>query len=170
MSRIATVRVAVAATVFAAAVLAVALARALHVDTTVPLVGSPAVPELGPPFPAGAAIPGDAVLTLAADRNPFHPERRRGGIYRLPGSQVAPAAPEEALSAALGPVTLVGTAVGEGGRGFVVCRVGRESPRIVRLDGSCGDLVLETVEQGRASFRDAAGERVLLEVPKAGTD
>lgn len=168
MSGRARIRLAAGAMIVAAVVLAVTVTRAVRLDATAPIAAAASVREIGPPIPMGPRVPVEAALRAAAERNAFHPERRRGGAYRLPGRGTPePALPEPPPWAA-GPVGLVGTAVSRDGRDFVVCQAGREPPRIVRLGGSCGELVLESVEQGRATFRDPAGERVVLEVPKAG--
>ena len=104
-------------------------------------------------------------LTLAVNQDPFHPERRRPSIaFRLPGEELPPTA----ATAPPGQVDLrlIGTAVRQGGGGFVMCKWGDESPRIVRLGERTRHLTLKRVEQGRAVFVSTAGERVELRVSK----
>lgn len=112
------------------------------------------------------ALTESGALELAAEQNPFHPERRRGGVFRLPEEDDPASMVDDAALRSQSPVSLVGTAVSDNGGDFVVCAVGAEPPRIVRLGGACGDLELEAVERGKAEFVDAAGERVVLEVPE----
>ncbi|HEX6616909.1 MAG TPA: hypothetical protein VF046_11450 [Gemmatimonadales bacterium] len=79
----------------------------------------------------------------------------------LAGSPVQPAGEP--------PFRLIGTAVLPAGRGFAMCQMGEQPPRLVRLGERVGDLVLKRVHQGRATFESAEGRQVELRVPKAGT-
>lgn len=160
-----------AVAVFAAACLAgVTGMRAIRVEPP-----PTAAPEAAPPALTDsdtqrrmATDPG--AVAVATARNPFHPERRRGGVFRMPGEDQGGAVPDELESPGMqGSVRLVGTAVSGDGDDFVMCAVGGEPPRIVRPGGRCGEMVLEEVSQGRAEFTNPTGERVVLEVPRVGS-
>ncbi len=164
------VRVAAATLVLAAALTATVGVRAARLD---PLPDPATLAERTLPEDADvhrrAATP-PAAIEAAANNNPFHAERRRGGVFRMPGegddldsnreTRERPQPRDE--------VRLVGTVVTGAGRDFVVCAVGREAPRVVRLGGRCGDWTVESVERRRAEFTNAAGDTVLVEVPKEG--
>jgi hypothetical protein len=109
-----------------------------------------------------------ASLAAAVEGDPFHPERRRPAErFRLPGE----AGPSDTLAAADGAASLrlLGTAVLAEGRGFAMYQAGAETPRLVRVGETVGELTLKRVEQGRAVFRTRAGRAVELRVPKAGS-
>ncbi len=115
-----------------------------------------------------AATP-SASLAAAVENDPFHPERRRpADRFRLPGE----ATPSETLTAAGGAAAsmrLLGTAVLPEGRGFAMYQAGAETPRLVRVGETVGELTLKRVEQGMAVFRTRAGRAIELRVPKAGS-
>lgn len=163
-------RVAGLAVAIAAALAGVAGVRAARLEAVPPPDAARETGQLSGPDAHHRAATDPALIEATANRNPFDPERRRGGAFRLPQDREQPVAvgPRDRAGNS-GPVRLVGTAVTGDGKDFVVCAVGREPPRIVRLGGRCGDLMLESVERGSAELTDPAGERVVLEVPKAGS-
>lgn len=140
--------------------------RAIRLETSVAAapISVPATPSAASVHLRARTEPG--ALQAAADRNLFHPQRIRGGIFRLPGD----ADPYEAPAPTPPPPTLrlLGTAVTATGQDFVVCAGDGHPARIVRLGERCGDLVLERVEQGRAQFGVSAGDPLVIEVPKPG--
>jgi hypothetical protein len=110
-----------------------------------------------------------ALVVAAIESDPFHPDRRRPTIaFRFPGearSDVAatPASvPREAMR-------LIGTVVQSAGKGFAMCQLGNEPPRILRVGERVGELTLKQVEQGRAVFLASDGSRVEVQAPKAGS-
>lgn len=111
------------------------------------------------------------VVLAAIESDPFHPERRRPDEpFRLPGEEPPPTpATATNVPAPTAPVELIGTVVIPDGRSFAMCRSGADSPRIVRIGETIGDLTLRTVEQGRAVFASSTGARTELQVKKAGT-
>jgi hypothetical protein len=106
-------------------------------------------------------------LRGAADADPFHPERRRPTLpFRLPEEEV-----DEVVERpeSVGRLRLLGTVVLPDGKSFVMCELPGEGPRVVRIGALFDGLRLTVVEPGRAVFVTADGERVILEVPKAGS-
>jgi len=143
------------------------LARALSVrPMPAPSVSEERVPQGGIYSPA--ATP-SASLAVAVENDPFHPERRRPAErFRLPGE----AEPSDTLAAGNGAAAsmrLLGTAVLAEGRGFAMYQAGAETPRLVRVGETVGELTLKRVDQGRAVFRTRAGRAIELRVPKAGS-
>jgi hypothetical protein len=67
------------------------------------------------------------------------------------------------------PCELAGTVVGLDGQSFAMCASGGIS-RTLRIGESIGGWTLLAIEQGRARFRDARGERIELSVTKARED
>ena len=67
------------------------------------------------------------------------------------------------------PCELAGTVVGLDGRSFALCASGGIS-RTLRIGESIGGWTLLAIEQGRARFRDARGERIELSVTKGRED
>jgi hypothetical protein len=132
-----------------------------------------------PPPPAGQPLPvvtwdgegaplWDAVRVV--ERDPFHPERRPPlERFLLPDDQgdLPPGTTRD-----FGPreVRLVGTAVSGESGGFVMCQVGNEPPRIVRIGEEVGGLTLQAVFRGEAEFTRSDGTVVTLSVPGRETD
>jgi len=142
------------------------LRRALDVEP--PAGVQPARPVALPVPVPGGGTPA-ARLAAAVDRDPFHPERRRPAVrFRLPG-EALPADSAAAAAGATGPFLLIGTAVLSEGGGFAMCQWGSEPAKLVRVGERVGNLTLELVARGRATFVDAAGRRTEVRVPKAGT-
>jgi hypothetical protein len=104
-------------------------------------------------------------LAAAIGKDPFHPERRRPAQrFRLPG-EAAPGA--DVVSSE--PFKLIGTAAMAEGKGFAMCQLGAEPPKLVRIGESIGGLTLKSVQPGRASFVRSDGKRYEARVPKAGS-
>lgn len=120
------------------------------------------------PERAGGATPSRDVVTRAVAADPFRPDRRPPAEpFRMPGE----ALPSDSVVESLAPasaIQLIGTAVSDGG-GFVMCQLGSDPPRLVRVGQSIGGFTLLSVGRGRAAFRDRAGQALDLRVPKAGT-
>ena len=131
----------------------------------------PAQPFEDDPVPAlswdGQRIPlWEAVRVV--ERDPFHPERRPPlERYLLPDDQGDLRA---GPSRAFGPrqLRLVGTALSGAGGGFVMCQVGNEPPRIVRIGEEVGGLTLISISRGEAEFTRSDGTVVTLSVPSGG--
>lgn len=160
------VRFALAALALSLAVLGSTVRRAVEVQEALGAIDAPGAPDITDVIPAAA--PNAARALEAVESDPFHPERRPPtNRFRLPGEVIA--AEAVPAPAAIAPLVLLGTVVLAEGRSFVMCQQGSEPPRIVRVGESLGEYKLRTVEQGRAVFVTAHGERVELHVPKAGT-
>ncbi len=130
---------------------------------------APAPPGPVEPIPAVAlrAPTPPAARQTAVGANPFRPERAPPAVaFRMPADHEA--APEFAPQARPGLV-LIGTAVLPGDRGFALCQVGGEAPRLVRLGEQVGGYTLKTVAQGSATFLAANGTSMDVTVPKAGS-
>lgn len=106
-------------------------------------------------------------ITDAVASDPFRPERRRPeSRFRLPGEEPAPS--QAGAPAPVGDLRLIGTVVSPDGGGFVMCQLGTETPKVVRIGERIGPYALVGVHQGRARFRAASGEVLDVTVPKAG--
>lgn len=162
-------RPAISALIIAVLLATSAAVRAVLVEPVQPVPAPSSDPVIDDPAVHRRAVTEPDLIGQIAANNPFHPERRRGGTYQLPGRTDDPRTVAIAAAPTNGDVRLLGTAVGGTGADFVVCAVGREAPRIVRVGARCGQLLLQTVARGSATFTDPAGERVDLEVPKAGS-
>jgi hypothetical protein len=142
------------------------LERALVLDSL------PAIPAPVPLRTTLAAEPPSPLATArlaeAVGKDPFHPERRRPSIrFRFPGEG------SPASDTAKGPTPdsfkLIGTALMPEGKGFAMCQVGAEQPKLVRIGERLGDLTLKVIAPGRAVFVNPGGKRLELQVPKAGS-
>ena len=108
-----------------------------------------------------------ALRQAAVQANPFRPERAPPTVaFRMPTDPEA--TPSLALQDRPGLV-LIGTAVMPGNRGFALCQVGGEAPKLVRLGEQVGGYTLKTVAQGSATFLAANGTTLDVAVPKAGS-
>jgi hypothetical protein len=106
-------------------------------------------------------------VTPAVELDPFRPERRRAPArYPVPGD--APPRLEKPPETAPSAVTLVGTVMSLDGSGFAMVAIAGSPSRVVRVGQTVGELMLKKIEQGKAVFRSATGELVVLTVPKAG--
>lgn len=163
-------RTAVLATIAASVIAVVTGVRAVRLES-VPIASLVIeTPRATHPDVHRRAATGSEVLAAAAEHNLFHPQRRRGGVFRPEGEEPIESAYDGGdYHNAENLVRLVGTAVSHDGEDFVVCAVGPDPHKIVRLGEWCGDLLLDAVKRGRAEFTDPAGERVMMEVPNVGT-
>jgi len=116
----------------------------------------------------GIRVPVTATkLAEAVGKDPFHPERRRPGVrFRLPG-EGSTAANDTTQTPSV--FKLIGTATMAEGKGFAMCQLGAEPPKLVRIGESIGDLTLKNVQPGRALFVTSGGKRYEARVPKAGS-
>jgi hypothetical protein len=118
--------------------------------------------------PRPTAGSSSARLANAVQAAPFRPQRKAPTQrFRLPGDS-AVALKEPSLEPGA-DFRLIGTAIMAEGRGFAMCQLGAEPPRLVRIGDRIGEMTLRRVGQGRATFADAAGRRIELQVPKAGS-
>ena len=110
------------------------------------------------------------LLKEVVDHDPFHPERRRPAVpFRLPAEQAAIAAQPAPVVTPAATLRLLGTVVTPGQDAFVVCQLGNDAPKVVRVGGKIGDLTLRKIEPGRAVFHSPNGEAVDVRVAKAGS-
>jgi hypothetical protein len=110
----------------------------------------------------------DGLMEKTVDHDPFHPERRRPTVpFRLPSEQAAasPTAPPPVAAT----LQLLGTVVTPGQDAFVLCQLGNEPPRVVRVGGKVGGYTLRRIEPGRAVFISPDGETVDVRVSKQGS-
>lgn len=129
----------------------------------------PLHPGPAEPLPAVAlrAPTPSAARRTAVEANPFRPERVPPTVaFRMPTDSEA--TPALGLQDRPGLV-LIGTAVMPGNRGFALCQVGGEAPKLVRLGEQVGGYTLKTVAQGSATFLAANGTTLDVAVPKAGS-
>jgi len=109
-------------------------------------------------------------LLAAVAKDLFHPERRRPGArFQLPADLAAAAAHRQEAQATQQSLRVIGTAVAPDGGGFAMCAWAGGSPRIVRVGERVGDWVLKRVSPGAAEFTTAAGQAVVVRIPKAGS-
>ena len=158
-------RVAIGATLAAAALVLAAGWRATHFDQMA-TASAPGI-EKG----AAQAVSYRQALVSELDRavavDPFHPERRRPQIrYQLPAS--GPPEPSQSAQPVSAPVELVGTVVVAGGRSFAMCQSGA-GPQIVHIGEKFAGHTLKSVEQGSAMFVSPEGKAVKILVKKTGS-
>lgn len=126
----------------------------------------PTTKDQGFPLVATRAPTPPALRRSAVEANPFRPERGPAALaFRMPSDQ----ADTPVVSIARSPLRLIGTAVLPGNRGFAMCQVGSETPKLVRLGEQVGGYTLTAVAQGAATFTTTTGTTLDLQVPKAGT-
>ena len=158
-------RIALVATVGAAALVSASGWRATHFDA-MPAMAVPTIvrgkTELGAYRPALVSE-----LDRAVDADPFHPERRRPQIrYELPGS--TPAEMPVATVPIAEPIELIGTVVANGGRSFAMCQTSA-GPQIVHVGDKFAGHTLKSVEQGSAVFVSPEGKVMNVRVKKTGS-
>lgn len=150
--------------VLAASLAGWSAARAVRLDVLPPIESAARAAEVVA-FGPRAATP-EPIARVAVDKDPFRAERRPPTErFRLPGEDAAP--PERGTDARA--MTLIGTAVLPEGRGFAMCQLPGEQPRLVRIGESIGTFTLTAVAPGRATFRATGGGSLEVRVPKAGT-
>lgn len=131
---------------------AVTVATALRVD---PLPSAVAQSVIIGAIEARTDRPdGDRAADLT--RDPF----RAGGRLPNDGARAA-REPETALPVSVAAVGLLGTIV-RPGRGFALCQLPGDVPRIVHVGEKIGELTLIALEQGRAVFQTPRGARLEL--------
>jgi len=64
---------------------------------------------------------------------------------------------------------LVGTVVDSSGGSFVLCQLGTNQTRVLRVGEELGPYELHSISQGAAIFLTAAGQRLELRVSKTGS-
>ena len=113
-----------------------------------------------------ASLP-DADLARTIALAPFSPARMPPEepyrIERATPPPVTAAAPVRQV------VALLGTVVSASGPSFAMCQIAGSPPRLVYPGQRIGAMTLDSVFQGRASFTDQDGVRVVLRVPTAGS-
>ena len=129
----------------------------------------PDVPIASPrstlPVPAPAPATSASMRLAALQANPFRPGRSPAPAgFRMPSDPTVAGPGIRATDA----LVLIGTVVLPEDRGFALCRLVTEAPRMVRLGERVGDFTLKAVAQGRATFVSVAGASVDLRVAKGG--
>jgi hypothetical protein len=159
----------------AAAALAMASALVLwtvrravfHSDAAVPARAG--VAAATPVVPEATRIPA-VLVDETVNHDLFHPERRKPRTpFRLPGEPDPAHAPLPAPVAPQAALHLLGTVMELGKDAFVVCQIGNEPPKVVRVGRTLGSYTLRKIEPGRAVFTSPDGETVDLRVSKAGS-
>jgi hypothetical protein len=64
---------------------------------------------------------------------------------------------------------LIGTVVDSNGGSFVLCQLGTNPTRVLRVGQELGPYELHSISQGAAIFLTADGQRLELRVPKTGS-
>ena len=106
---------------------------------------------------ATTSTPADVVLA----NDPFDPHRAPPREDREPSLATRDAPSPVAV------VRLLGTVV-RGNASFALCQLQADPPRIVRVGEQVGDLVLVSIDQGRAAFRRRDGARIELTLTTPG--
>lgn len=107
-----------------------------------------------------------ALRRVAVEADPFRPERAPPAVaFRLPKEEADVGG---GLPADRPGLVLVGTAVLPGNRGFALCQVPGEAPKLVRLGEQAFGYTLKTVAPGSATFLTAAGATLNVQVPRPG--
>jgi hypothetical protein len=105
----------------------------------------------------------------AIRRDPFN-------VSRLPPRQgfhfTGESTPSDSLTSlsrsAASAVRLIGTVVGEKNGGFIICQLGEDAPRVLRVNERLGNLTLKQVARERAVFIDSTGELIVIQTSKKG--
>jgi hypothetical protein len=106
----------------------------------------------------------EAALVLAADADPFRPDRTRAANDPAP---VADAATDADRIASI--VQLIGTVVLPDEQGLAMLRIGEESARVVRVGHEVGSFRLVRVAPGTATLETADGTAVTVRVDRGTT-
>jgi hypothetical protein len=158
-------RVAIAATLAAGALVLAGGRRATHFDE-MGTANAPGI-ERGTPQPVSYRQALVSELDRAVDLDPFQPERQRPGArYQLP--QSGPPEPAQSAEPVSAPVELVGTVVVAGGRSFAMCQSGA-GPQIVHIGEKFAGHTLKSVAQGSAVFVSPNGKAMTILVKKTGS-
>ena len=146
------------------ALLAVATARAIHIEPLPAGNDAGAWPEAIPEFEPVPGLP-HAQYAAAVDRDPFHPERRRPAtrfmLLAEAGPAPAEAQPAPPATANRPPLRLLGTTVLPDGRGLALLARDGEPPRLLRLGESWDGMELRRVSRGSAMLASADSTLVL---------
>lgn len=112
---------------------------------------------------AGAAARG---IPVAMQSDPFHPARHAPTVaFRLPGE----AAVGRPVAAPTRTVRVIGVAVVEGGKSFVLAESEGELPKVVRIGERLSGYRLTAVDLGGATFVGPDGRSQRYLVAKAGS-
>lgn len=151
-------RVAAAALGIAAVVLVAAIVGAWRVDAVSAAPALASVPDSALRFAlAGAGTD----VAAAVSRDLFADDRRAPARrYRMPGD-----AEFEVAAVVVRPVVL-GTAIAVDGAHFASVRLGNDNATIARVGMKVGEYTVVAIERGRVTFRNAVGERVVIEASK----
>jgi hypothetical protein len=163
------VRLTVAAVVLtgASGILTVTAFRLAAGESSLAPGAQPSPPQLPSAVSRTRVATAESLLVRTIENNPFRPERAPAEVaFLLPSEETDSQQPRSAPS---GPIVLVGTVVLADDRSFIMCRVGAETPRVVRVGDKVGDYTLRRVAQGTAAFETAHGKLIEISVPKAGT-
>ena len=124
------------------------------------VLASPALPS---PIDRTDAPPAE-LIENAIDHDPFSISRQRSALPPVPSSPTvasAMATPEI--------LRLIGTVVDSNGGSFVLCQLGTNPTRVLRVGQELGPYELHSISQGAAIFLTADGQRLELRVPKTGS-
>jgi hypothetical protein len=147
----------------ASLLLAVALWSALRIAPVTAAPASRADDALMLAGTAHGAQRGSAPAVVALASDPFSPDRR---LVDDAEEELAPR--DTAPPLATGPMRLLGTVVRDT-TGFAICQLATDPPRVIHLGERLGEMILITLEQGRAVFRAPNGTRLELSLAKPGT-
>jgi len=115
------------------------------------------------PTPIGSNDDSSEAIIEAFERDPFSTTRQHPVIQRMSSSATAPA------PIAAEVLNLVGTVVDSDGGSFVLCQLGSNSTRVLRVGDVLGPYELHSIAQGSATFVTGDGRRLELRVPKTGS-
>lgn len=147
-------------------VLAAAARFAARVEPPAPAPASVVAADLPEPARPVSAVPDGPSEAVAAD--PFRPDRRPAPTpFRMPGEALASERADDQPPSQ--PIVLIGTAVLPDDRGFAMCQVGGEPPRLIRIGESMSGYTLRAVAQGRATFRTRTGQQLDVRVARTGS-
>ncbi|MCI0432564.1 MAG: hypothetical protein L0271_02785 [Gemmatimonadetes bacterium] len=155
---------AAAACALAAVVLVLAIGRAVRIEQLLPLSADGSRPAIERPAAVEPRVP-EAALVLAAEADPFRPER----TWPVQNDDAQPSDADrnrEAISAA---VQLVGTVVLPDDGGLAMLRVGNDPARVVRVGDRISVLRLLHVEPGAATLLADDGTRLVVRVKRGST-
>lgn len=151
-------RAAAAVLGIAAIVLVVAVVGAVRVGEVSAAAPPVSIPDSALKFPmAGPGMD----IAQAVSRDLFADDRQAPlQRYRMPGeAEAGQAAPE------VRPVVL-GTAMAADGAHFATVHLGNDNATIARVGMKVGEYTVVAIERGRVTFRNAVGERVVIEASK----
>ena len=104
------------------------------------------------------------LIENAIDHDPFSISQQRAAVLPVTSSPtVAPAMSTTEM------LRLIGTVVDSSGGSFVLCQLGTNPTRVLRVGQELGPYELHSISQGAAIFLTADGQRLELRVPKTGS-